>query len=125
VFDGNPLLAERFPGGVMEFAQFVGQLPDEALDDLVLQFQMEAGQQQDGRMPGGFDGGGIDIESGEEQGGPDGGVREIEQGRNVENDDDDEDEDEDEDEEASPVSGFFVIVGDTNANVLDRRLFVD
>lgn len=93
----------------MEFAQFVEQLPDEALDDLVLQFQMEAVQQEEGRMPGNFDDGGINIEIGEELDGIEvhgQGVREIEQGRNGENEDEDEeDEDEDEDEDDSPVSG--------------------
>jgi hypothetical protein len=130
VFDGNPPLAERFPGGVMEFAQFMEQLPDEALDDLVLQFQMGAVQPEEGRMPGNFDDGGVDIEIGEGQGEPDGvevhgeGVREIEQGRNGENDNEDEDEDEEDDEEDSPVSGCLVIIEDTGTNVRDRRLYV-
>ena len=100
-------MAERFPGGVREFAQFVAQLPEDALNDVILQFQMGGLQQEDGGMPGDFvHGGGIGVDGDDRRG----ELQDVEMPGEVEEgldgDENDEDE-EDEDEEASPVSDFF------------------
>ncbi|KDR71096.1 hypothetical protein GALMADRAFT_229747 [Galerina marginata CBS 339.88] len=50
-FDAHPHFAERFPGGIMQFAQMAGQLPPDVLEDLML---VEAVNAPAGGMPGGF-----------------------------------------------------------------------
>lgn len=56
MFDGNPALRERFPQGVMQFAQLAAQLPEDALIDLFMQAQAAAQGEGVGndRMPGEF-----------------------------------------------------------------------
>ncbi|KAF9558199.1 DUF654-domain-containing protein [Agrocybe pediades] len=49
-FDANPHFAERFPGGILQFAQMAGQLPPDMLEDLMA---IEAMNNQ-GNMPGQF-----------------------------------------------------------------------
>lgn len=59
-FAANPQFAQRFPGGVVEFAQVAAQMPEEVLEDLMIEvananqaggvFQGEQGPQ--GNMPG-------------------------------------------------------------------------
>lgn len=52
-FDAHPNLEQRFPGGILQFAQAAAQLPPDVLEELML---MEA--MGDGGMPGempGFD----------------------------------------------------------------------
>jgi hypothetical protein len=93
----------------MEFAQFVAQLPEDALNDVILQFQMGGLQREDGRMPGDFGNGGINVDGDDGQGEhrdeevPDERVVEEELGGEHDDEANDEDE-EDEDGEASPVS---------------------
>jgi hypothetical protein len=54
-FDAHPQFAERFPGGIAQFAQFAGQLPEEVLEDMMIAEVGGAGG--DGRdMPGGLPG---------------------------------------------------------------------
>jgi len=60
-FDAQPNLAARFPGGILQFAQAVGQLPPDALEDMMLVEAMNQGQglvfggdMPQGGMPGGF-----------------------------------------------------------------------
>ena len=124
-------MAERFPGGVREFAQFVAQLPEDALNDVILQFQMDGVQQGlDGRMPGDFGNGGINVERGDD--GPRDveapvweEVREAEEELDGEHGDEASDEDEDdEDDEASPVSDDFFFHSYRGLTVPNRRLYV-
>lgn len=35
-FEAHPQLAERFPGGIIQFAEMAGQLPEEALEDMMI-----------------------------------------------------------------------------------------
>ena len=51
-FDAHPHFAQRFPGGIVQFAQMAGQLPPDVLEDLLL---VEAVNAPDGVMPGGLD----------------------------------------------------------------------
>ncbi|KAF8972061.1 transcriptional repressor TCF25-domain-containing protein [Flammula alnicola] len=51
-FDAHPHFAERFPGGILQFAQMAGQLPPDVLEDLML---VEAVNGAPGAMPGGLD----------------------------------------------------------------------
>jgi len=58
IFDANPQLQERFPGGVVQFAQVAAQLPEEFFEDLMIgqdaaNFGMPAGGMG---MPGGMPG---------------------------------------------------------------------
>ncbi|TFK79628.1 DUF654-domain-containing protein [Polyporus arcularius HHB13444] len=57
-WDAHPVIQQRFPGGVVQFAQMAAQMPEEALDDLfvAMQVAMDEQQPQDGGMPGGMPG---------------------------------------------------------------------
>ena len=51
IFDAQPGLEQRFPGGIVQFAQMVGELPEDALDDIMIAQAMG----NDGlNMPGGM-----------------------------------------------------------------------
>ena len=50
-FDAQPAFAQRFPGGIIEFAQIAGNLPEEALDDIMI---ANIGNEELNRMPGGM-----------------------------------------------------------------------
>ncbi|KAF9478458.1 DUF654-domain-containing protein [Pholiota conissans] len=52
-FDAHPHFAERFPGGILQFAQMAGQLPPDVLEDLMLVEAVNADAR--GGMPGGFE----------------------------------------------------------------------
>jgi len=55
-FAAHPNFAERFPGGIVQFAQFAAQLPEDALEDLMIAEANHAGIPNDGRgMPGQLD----------------------------------------------------------------------
>ena len=51
-FEAHPHFAQRFPGGILQFAQMAGQLPPDVLEDLML---VEAVNAPDGVIPGGLD----------------------------------------------------------------------
>jgi hypothetical protein len=60
-FAGHPRLQEQFPGGVVQFAQLIANLPEEELQDLMVNAQiLEEGAAQGalphGEMPGGLPG---------------------------------------------------------------------
>ncbi|RXW11496.1 hypothetical protein EST38_g14359, partial [Candolleomyces aberdarensis] len=120
-FDANPNFQERFPGGILQFAQAIAQLPPDVLEDMMLAGAMnEPPQGGEGGMPGG-----LNIEDlnaavpapvmiqGEGPGWLGGGVPppHAAQGGNVDWDDEgdhqeeaeDEDEDEEEEEDISPM----------------------
>ena len=52
----HPRLLEQFPGGIIQFAQIAGDLPEEALQDLFINAQILEGADQGalphGEMPG-------------------------------------------------------------------------
>ncbi|KAF8189634.1 transcriptional repressor TCF25-domain-containing protein [Pholiota molesta] len=54
-FDAHPHFAERFPGGILQFAQMAGQLPPDVLEDLMLVEAVNAGIGAHGGMPGAFE----------------------------------------------------------------------
>ncbi|PPQ68566.1 hypothetical protein CVT24_005578 [Panaeolus cyanescens] len=54
LFDAQPQMAERFPGGILQFAQMVGQLPPDVVEDLLAEVVHAAPGGQPGAMPGGF-----------------------------------------------------------------------
>ncbi|RPD52190.1 DUF654-domain-containing protein [Lentinus tigrinus ALCF2SS1-6] len=62
-WDAHPVIRQRFPGGVVQFAQMAAQMPEDALDDLFIAIQaaMEEHQQQEGVMPGGMPGGDVVV----------------------------------------------------------------
>ncbi|KAF8878008.1 transcriptional repressor TCF25-domain-containing protein [Gymnopilus junonius] len=56
-FDANPHFQERFPGGILQFAQMMGQLPPDVLEDLLVVEAANvaaAGGGGGGGMPGAF-----------------------------------------------------------------------
>ena len=55
-FEAHPHFAQRFPGGIAEFAQIAGQLPEDMLEDLMI---AEVAAGQDRGMPGQMPGEGI------------------------------------------------------------------
>lgn len=60
-FAAQPHLQEQFPGGIVQFAQIAGNLPEEALQEIFLNVQMleeaaEQGALPHGEMPGGLPG---------------------------------------------------------------------
>ncbi|KAL0579878.1 hypothetical protein V5O48_002125 [Marasmius crinis-equi] len=105
IFEANPILAERIPGGVFEFAQRLAQMPADMLDDLMAHAaaQNEAGVDgqeifvgEPGAMPGGFD-----VDDGDAV--PDvlePGRREAEGPRHEEEEEDGDNDAEEDDEEA-------------------------
>ena len=62
-WDAHPIIQQRFPGGIVQFAQMAAQMPEDALDDLFVAIQgaMEEHQQQEGGMPGGMPGGDVMV----------------------------------------------------------------
>lgn len=60
-FAGHPRLQEQFPGGVLQFVQLIGNLPEQEVQDLMVNAQIwEEGTAQGalphGEMPGGLPG---------------------------------------------------------------------
>jgi len=54
-FDAQPGFAQRFPGGIVQFAQMAGELPEDALEDLMIAEAMgngELNRDMPGAMPG-------------------------------------------------------------------------
>ncbi|KAH9942612.1 transcriptional repressor TCF25-domain-containing protein [Amylocystis lapponica] len=108
-FEAHPNFAQRFPGGIVQFAQFAGQLPEEALEDLMIA-EAAAAEQMGGRgMPGMMPGVLIAELTPPEDEAADGaaGAPPADVGavaaRREESDDEDEDENEDEDEDVAPM----------------------
>ena len=52
-FEAHPHFAQRFPGGILQFAQMAGQLPPDVLEDLMLVEAING--PADGAMPGGLE----------------------------------------------------------------------
>ncbi|KAG0699771.1 transcriptional repressor TCF25-domain-containing protein [Suillus ampliporus] len=62
LFEANPGLAGQLPGGVVEFVQMMAEMPDEALDDMMLDLAMGAGEGGAGVPGGGGMPGGLPLE---------------------------------------------------------------
>ncbi|KAI0771719.1 transcriptional repressor TCF25-domain-containing protein [Trametes elegans] len=118
-WNAHPALAQRFPGGIVQFAQIAEQMP-EVLEDMMLAVAaggggLDAPQQREGEMPGGMPGGQFvvdfvdpgDVEDDED-------VQELPappppRARVEEHEEEDEGEDEDgEEEEVAPLPVRFV-----------------
>ncbi|KAG2153469.1 transcriptional repressor TCF25-domain-containing protein [Suillus bovinus] len=105
LFDANPGLAGQLPGGVVQFVQMMAQMPDEALNDMMLDLVMAAGE--DGvRVPGGGGmPGGLPVEGGDDvldlEPMPPRGAAEAAPA--LANEDQSDEEDEDEDEYIAPM----------------------
>lgn len=59
LWNAHPALAQRFPGGIVQFAQIAEQMP-EVLEDMMVGLAGAGGdmpQQREGEMPGGMPGG--------------------------------------------------------------------
>jgi len=123
-FAGHPRLQQQFPGGVVQFAQLIGNLPEQELQELMVNVQIweeEAAQGAlpHGEMPGGLPGDNfvqldfadIDIETEDPTAA---GVRE---GAPAANDAPVLDEDEEEDEELEEVG---IILLPLLSSVLNR-----
>ncbi|KAL6304111.1 transcriptional repressor TCF25-domain-containing protein [Sparassis latifolia] len=59
-FEANPHFARRFPGGIIQFAQLAGELPEEVLEGLMIA-EAAGGNQAEGGMPGQMPGEGIFV----------------------------------------------------------------
>lgn len=62
LFDANPGLAGQLPGGVVQFVQMMAEMPDEALDDMMLGLAMGPGEGGGGVPGGGGMPGGLPME---------------------------------------------------------------
>lgn len=114
-FLAQPRLQEQFPGGIVQFAQMAGNLPEEALQEIFLNAQMleeaaEQGALPHGEMPGGLPGDnfvqldfGRDADVEEE----DPAVRGTRGGEALPVQVEQEDEEEEEDEDVEEVGIFF------------------
>ncbi|KAG7092016.1 hypothetical protein E1B28_008399 [Marasmius oreades] len=104
LFNANPLLAERIPGGVFEFAQRLAQMPPDVLDDLIAHAAAREGEfggdilvqefGEGGGMPGAFE----DVDDVAVMGGVEGnggGLPQLIAEEEEEEDEGDEEEDED------------------------------
>ncbi|KAI0637558.1 transcriptional repressor TCF25-domain-containing protein [Trametes polyzona] len=64
LWNAHPALAQRFPGGVVQFAQVAEQMP-EVLEDMMVALAgaggVDAPQQREGDMPGGMPGGEVMV----------------------------------------------------------------
>ena len=112
-FEAHPHFAQRFPGGILQFAQMAGQLPPDVLEDLMLVEAINAAPGPDGgAMPGGLenvrDDGENAVEVNFHQGGgplpPLGAVAHGDQIEEEANRDGDEEDEEEEEEEVLSVS---------------------
>ncbi|KAF9037062.1 transcriptional repressor TCF25-domain-containing protein [Panaeolus papilionaceus] len=110
LFDAHPQMAERFPGGILQFAQMVGQLPPDVVEDMLAEV-VRAGPGGQGGMPGGFD----DMQDDDNhegmvevhwvEPGQDGQVQNDERNADIaDEEDEDAEEDGDEDDEEDDVS---------------------
>ena len=43
MFNANPNFAERFPGGILQFVQVIGQLPEDVVEDMMMMEMMMGG----------------------------------------------------------------------------------
>ncbi|KAH9936840.1 transcriptional repressor TCF25-domain-containing protein [Epithele typhae] len=106
-WDAHPTVQQRFPGGVVQFAQWAGQMPEEALEDLFVEIENQP-LQEGGEMPGGMPGGEFmvdfvdpgDVEEAAEEG----GVQLRRPAEAVAEEDDEEEEEEEEEEEVAALS---------------------
>ncbi|TFY78984.1 hypothetical protein EWM64_g5026 [Hericium alpestre] len=70
LFEAQPALRQQFPGGLLQFAQIAGQLPEDVLDDLLMNAALQADglQEAHGGMPGGMpEHGMVELEFPEDQ----------------------------------------------------------
>ncbi|KAI9059027.1 DUF654-domain-containing protein [Trametes sanguinea] len=115
-WDAHPMLAQRFPGGIVQFAQVAEQMP-EVLEDLMVAVAgagVDAPQQREGEMPGGMPGGEVMVNFVE----PEDDVDDLppepapahggQQNQAEEDEEDDEDEEEEEQEAVAPLPVRFV-----------------
>ena len=125
-FAANPQFAQRFPGGIVEFAHIAAQMPEDALEDLmvaVVNGAAEGAPGGEGRMPGQMPGEDFfhdDLE-------PPVGFHEEEPQRDneaeeAENPDEDEDEDEEDVEDVAVSSPCTKINNACMTHDLDKPL---
>ncbi|KAG2124676.1 transcriptional repressor TCF25-domain-containing protein [Suillus clintonianus] len=103
LFDANPGLAGQLPGGVVQFVQMMADMPDEALDDMMLGLAMDG----EGGVPGGGMPGGLPLEGDDDlldfDPMPPRGEVEAAPALAVEDESEGDEEDEDEDEYIAPM----------------------
>ena len=56
-WDAHPAVRQRFPGGVMHFAQWASEVPEDVLEDLFITVDALEQVREGGEMPGGMPGG--------------------------------------------------------------------
>jgi hypothetical protein len=122
-FNAHPHVAERFPGGVVQFAQAAAQLPEEVLEDILIAGVNEAGEGNN-PMPGQMPGEEMELHFGDAA---DDNAPPPQENHRVQEVPEEESEEEEEEEEEEPVAplpvrlvrnilGRFWGVRSTNAN---------
>jgi hypothetical protein len=106
-FEAHPHFAQRFPGGILQFAQMAGQLPPDVLEDLMLVEAINPAPGPDGAMPGGLenvrDDGENVVEVNFNQGGPLPPLGAVAHGDEIQEEDNHDGDEEDEEEEEEEV----------------------
>jgi hypothetical protein len=103
-FAANPQFAQRFPGGIVEFANIAAQMPEDALEDLMVAVVNDAEDGQlrgEGRMPGQMPGEDIFDDIQEPPAGFDGEIQDEEGLVDLEDDEEGADEEELEEEQVA------------------------
>ncbi|KAI0368457.1 DUF654-domain-containing protein [Pilatotrama ljubarskyi] len=114
LWDGHPALAQRFPGGIVQFAQIAEQMP-EVLEDMMVALAGAGGdapQQREGDMPGGMPGAEVMVnfvEPDDVDDLPDEPAQNAQPApRREEEPEDEEEEDDEEEEQVAPLPVRFV-----------------
>ena len=113
-WDAHPIIQQRFPGGIVQFAQWAGQMPEDEMEDVFLAIGAMAAEQpgEGGGMPGAMPGGEVvvdfvdpeDVEDVEDAGGNHPAVARAQAMRPVGEENDDGEGDEEEEEEEQEVA---------------------
>ena len=117
LFNANPGFGAQFPGGIVQFVQMLAEMPDETLDDMMLELAMGAADvggggrgHGGGGMPGGMPLEGpddvADLEPLPPRGAPEAAPVDDENENEDEEVDDDDDDDDDDDVTVSPMLTF-------------------
>ncbi|TBU29131.1 transcriptional repressor TCF25-domain-containing protein [Dichomitus squalens] len=107
-WEAHRVIQQRFPGGLVQFAQWAGQMPEEALEDLFLALGAMEEAPREGGMPGGMPGGEVMVDFVEPEDVEDGPEAPAVPPRPATEDGDDEDEDEEEEQEVAPLPVRFL-----------------
>ena len=110
-WEAHPGIQQRFPGGLVQFAQWAGQMPEDVLEDLFVGIGAMEEQPHEGGMPGGMPGGEMMVNFVEPEDVEDHPEAPAVPPRPATEDEEDEDEEEEEQEVAVRVCNQTTLAG--------------